>query len=89
MRELCSEGALSGGCFRYNDEGGGNDVVGDEAAPIVWSAEVAGDANVVPACVSEADYLIGLANLKGHSYGPVSYTHRDVYKRQEYPFARG
>ena len=69
VRELCSEGALSGVCFRYNDEGGGNDVVGDEAAPIVWSAEVAGDANVVPACVSEADYLIGLANLKGHSYG--------------------
>lgn len=69
VRELCSEGALSGVRFRYNDEGGGNDVVGDEAAPVIWSADMAGDANVVPACASEADYLIGLASLKGHSYG--------------------
>ena len=30
---------------------------------------MAGAANVVPACVSEADYLINLASLKGHSYG--------------------
>lgn len=69
VRALCSEGALAGVRFRYNDEGGPNDAVGDEGAPIRWSADVAGDANVVPACVSEADYLISLASLKGHSYG--------------------
>ena len=69
VRELCSEGVLFGVRFRYNDEGGENDAVGDEAAPIVWSADVAGAANVVPRCVSEADYLVNLASLKGHSYG--------------------
>lgn len=69
MTELCSEGALAGVRFRYNDEGGPNDAAGDEGAPIAWSADVAGAANVVPACVSEADYLINLASLKGHSYG--------------------
>ncbi|MFR5194418.1 MAG: DUF362 domain-containing protein, partial [Eggerthella lenta] len=69
MMELCSEGALAGVRFRYYDEGGPNDAAGDESAPVVWSADVAGAANVVPACVSEADYLINLASLKGHSYG--------------------
>lgn len=69
VRALCSEGALAGVRFRCNDEGGPNDAVGDESAPIRWSADVAGDANVAPACVSEADYLISLASLKGHSYG--------------------
>lgn len=69
MMELCSEGALAGVRFRYNDQGGPNDAEGDEVAPVAWSADVAGDANVVPRCVSEADYLINLASLKGHSYG--------------------
>ena len=69
MMELCSEGALSGVRFRYYDLGGPNDAAGDEGAPVNWSADVAGAANVVPACVSEADYLINLASLKGHSYG--------------------
>ncbi len=69
MMDLCSEGALAGVRFRYNDEGGPNDAAGDEGAPIAWSADVAGAANIVPACVSEADYLINLASLKGHSYG--------------------
>lgn len=69
MMELCSEGALAGVSFRYNDAGGENDATGDEDAPIAWSADVAGDLNVVPRCVSEADYLVNLASLKGHSYG--------------------
>ena len=69
MMELCSEGALAGVRFRYNDAGGENDAAGDEDAPIVWSADVSGDANVVPRCVSEADYVVNLASLKGHSYG--------------------
>lgn len=69
VMELCSEGALAGVRFRYYDLGGPNDAVGDEGAPVVWSGDVAGAANVVPACVSEADYLINLASLKGHSYG--------------------
>lgn len=69
LRELCSEGALAGVRFRYNDQGGPNDVASDEAASLVWSADVVGDANVVPTCVSEADHLINLESFKGHSYG--------------------
>ncbi|HIW77352.1 DUF362 domain-containing protein [Gordonibacter sp.] len=69
VRDLCSEGALAGVQFRYFDEGSPNDAVADPNAPLVWSADVAGDTNTVPTCVSEATYLINLASLKGHSYG--------------------
>ncbi|BAK44302.1 DUF362 domain-containing protein [Eggerthella sp. YY7918] len=69
MIELCSEDVLAGVRFLHRDEGGPRDAAGDENAPVVWSADVAGATNVVPACVSEADYLINLASLKGHSYG--------------------
>lgn len=69
LMDLCSEGPLAGVQFRYFNEGGLNDAVPDPNAPLVWSVDVAGDANVVPTCVSEATYLINLASLKGHSYG--------------------
>lgn len=43
--------------------------VPDMSAPIVWSAHRSGVTNYLPTCVTEADYLINLANLKGHNYG--------------------
>ena len=43
--------------------------IADESAPINWSYDVGGDTNYLPACVTEAAYMINLANLKGHSYG--------------------
>ena len=34
-----------------------------------WSYAFSGAVNYLPTCVTEADYIINLANLKGHSYG--------------------
>ena len=51
------------------DLGGSNDAQADRSVPVVWSQQVSGDTNYLPACVTEADYLINLAELKGHSYG--------------------
>lgn len=69
MMDLCSSGNLAGVRFRYMDLGGANDAQADRNAPVVWSDHVAGDTNYFPACVTEADYLINFAELKGHSYG--------------------
>lgn len=64
MVELCTEGILHGVHFVDRRNG-----VADENAPINWSYEFSGAVNYLPTCVTEADYMINLANLKGHSYG--------------------
>lgn len=64
MVEMCTQGSLSGIHFVGRTNG-----VADESAPINWSYDVGGDTNYLPACVTEATYMINLANLKGHSYG--------------------
>ena len=69
VRELCSKAPLEGVQFRYRDIAGSNDARPDEDAPVIWSQEVSGEANYLPDCVTQADYLINLANLKGHVYG--------------------
>lgn len=43
--------------------------VADMNAPIVWTAHESDVINYLPTCVTEADYLINLATLKGHDYG--------------------
>lgn len=62
MVEMCTEGNLKGVRFVGRDNG-----VADESAPINWSYEFSGKVNYLPTCVTEADYIINLANLKGHS----------------------
>lgn len=69
MRKMCGEGPLEGVRFLYRDLLGVNDAKADLAAPVVWSRKVNGAVNYLPACVTEADYLINLANLKGHAFG--------------------
>lgn len=64
MVEMCTQGSLSGIHFVGRTNG-----IADESAPINWSYDVGGDTNYLPACVTEATYMINLANLKGHSYG--------------------
>ncbi len=64
MAEMCTEGELKGVRFVNRDTG-----VADESAPIVWSHSFSGKVNYLPTCVTEATYMINLANLKGHSYG--------------------
>ena len=62
--ELCTSGNLRGVNFV-----GRNNGKADENAPILWSHEFSGRVNYLPTCVTQANYVINLANLKGHSYG--------------------
>ncbi len=64
MVEMCTQGNLNGINFV-----GRNNGTADENAPINWSYKFSGKVNYLPTCVTDADYLINLANLKGHSYG--------------------
>ncbi len=64
MVEMCTEGILEGVHFVDRKNG-----IADEKSPINWSYEFRGAVNYLPTCVTEAEYLINLANLKGHSYG--------------------
>lgn len=64
MVELCTSGNLRGVNFV-----GRNNGTADENAPILWSHEFSGRVNYLPTCVTQASYVINLANLKGHSYG--------------------
>lgn len=64
MVEMCTGGILEGVHFVDRRNG-----VADKNAPIYWSYEFSGAVNYLPTCVTEADYMINLANLKGHSYG--------------------
>ncbi|WP_322173565.1 DUF362 domain-containing protein [Acutalibacter caecimuris] len=64
MVELCTRGDLQGVNFV-----GRNNGIADESAPIVWPQEFSGRVNYLPTRVTEAKYIINLANLKGHSYG--------------------
>lgn len=64
MVEMCTVGELKG--VQFFGRGNG---VADENAPINWSQKFGGKVNYLPICVTEAAYVINLANLKGHSYG--------------------
>ena len=64
MVAMCNEGNLQGVHFVGRDN-----AVAAENAPINWSYEFSGKVNYLPTCVTEASYVINLANLKGHSYG--------------------
>lgn len=64
MVELCTGGELQGIQFVGRKEG-----TADTDAPINWSYTFSGAVNYLPTCVTEANYLINLANLKDHSYG--------------------
>ena len=64
MVELCTQGNLNGVRFV-----GRNNGVADENVPIQWSHSFSGKVNYLPTCVTQAEYVINLANLKGHSYG--------------------
>ena len=64
MTEMCTKGELKGIHFV-----GRNNGVADKEKPINWSYSFSGAVNYLPTCVTEAEYVINFANLKGHSYG--------------------
>lgn len=69
MRELCTEGDLAGVRFCHRRPGMEDDAAADKAARIEWAGKVDGIPTWFPTCLTEADYLINLGNLKGHSWG--------------------
>lgn len=69
MRAMASEGELAGVKFSYRDLGGPNDSKPDKNARINWAGPVSGLPTYFPTALTEADYLINLGNLKGHTWG--------------------
>lgn len=69
MVDYCSQGNLKGVRFADRRDGSADKVQADFSARIEWSGSVRGVACYYPTCVTEADYLINFADLKGHDYG--------------------
>lgn len=65
MRELCTAGNLAGVAFA--DRSGGADP--DRDCAVTWSEPISGSTCFLPTCVTQADYIVNLANMKGHNYG--------------------
>ena len=55
--------------FRHRAPGTALDADPERSARICWAGSIRGEASYIPQCVTEATYLINLANLKGHCYG--------------------
>lgn len=64
MVEMCTGKELKGVRFV-----GRNNGAADKKKPVIWSYSFRGAVNYLPTCVTEAEYVINFANLKGHSYG--------------------
>lgn len=71
--QLCTEGELSGIQFV-----GRNNAVPDLNEPIEWSYDFNSVISYLPTVVTEADYIINLADLKGHSYG-ITLTGKNMF----------
>lgn len=69
MVEYCTQDNLSGVHFADRKERNPDRVQADSSARIEWSGAVRGVDCFYPTCVTEADYLINFADLKGHGYG--------------------
>jgi hypothetical protein len=65
--DLGSESSLVG--VHFADFGGSlgrEKCIPDPACTIHWSQDVGGSITYLPTCVAQADYIINMANLKGH-----------------------
>ena len=69
MQAFCREGGLQAVRFAHRRPGLADDARPDRLAPLIWSSSVRGEKSYLPLCVTQAHYLINLANLKGHCYG--------------------
>ena len=69
MQKMCSDGDLKGVKFSYRHPGMPDDSKSDKSARIEWAGSVSGIPTYFPTVLTEADYLIDLGNLKGHTWG--------------------
>lgn len=79
MRNYCAKGKLAGVKFIYSDKDSSNDRMPDESCPLVWSKEFSGEQSFLPTCVTEAEYLINFADLKGHSMNGITLTAKNHF----------
>lgn len=77
--DYCSAGNLSGVRFVCYDPEGPLDAVPDTEYPIEWSGTVNGSPTFYPTCVTEADYLINLVTLKGHTLAGFTASAKNHY----------
>lgn len=70
--DYCSQGVLSEVNFKYYDKSGKNDCGADKSVPVVWSQDFEGEVSYLPTCLTQAKYLINIANLKGHNLAGVT-----------------
>lgn len=74
MKDYCSTGALQG--VRFEDRA---NIQRDTSAVLEWSEDLGGQTSYLPTCVTGADYLVNLANLKGHVYAGFSLTAKNHF----------
>ena len=55
----------------------------DTVAPLLGEAADPEVARNIRRIVMESDHIVGVHDMIIHNYGAVSYTHLDVYKRQQ------
>lgn len=79
MQEICGTGILNGIKFLYNDGNAKNYPEMDMNFPIIWSENFEGETSYLPKCLTEADYFINFANLKGHDLAGVTLTAKNHF----------
>jgi uncharacterized protein (DUF362 family) len=80
IASTCESAALSGVHFADFSGGDGREVCQrDLALPIQWSVDPKGNPSFLPTAVTQADYLINVSLLKGHSLAGVTLTAKNHF----------
>lgn len=74
MVELCTTGKLQS--VKIEDT---RTCKADFNSPIEWSKNFSGEKSYLPTCVTQADYLINFASLKGHTMNGVTLTAKNHF----------
>lgn len=72
--EYCGQGVADGVRFLGVDE-----CEPDQNYPLKWSESFSGETSYLPTCVTEAEYLINFADLKGHSMNGITLTAKNHF----------
>lgn len=74
MQDYCGHGVTQGVHFAGREE-----CEKDENYPIDWNGNVNGETTYLPTVVTESEYLINLADLKGHSMNGITLTAKNHF----------
>ncbi len=65
--------------YQWSEEGSPNDCQPDRNAPLIWSKSFSGERSYLPTVVTQAEYLINFADLKGHSSNGITLTAKNHF----------